>query len=62
MQVKWYYYLILLSAGMTWGFTIPGVKIVMSTGLPVMGVLFWQGVLVAFLQAFWRCYAARNFG
>lgn len=45
---KWYYYLILLGAGAVWGFTIPGVKIVMSTGLPVMGVLFWQGVLVAF--------------
>ena len=37
-QVKWYYYLILLGAGMVWGATIPGVKIVMSTGLPVIGV------------------------
>ena len=48
-QVKWYYYLILLGAGMVWGATIPGVKIVMSTGLPVIGVLFWQGVLVGII-------------
>ena len=56
-QVKWYYYLILLAAGMIWGATIPGNKVIMSTGLPIIGVLFWQGVLVgllAFALAIWR--------
>ncbi|MEM7243641.1 MAG: hypothetical protein AAF429_15805, partial [Pseudomonadota bacterium] len=56
-HVEWYYYLILLAAGMVWGATIPGVKIVMSTGLPVIGVLFWQGLLVglfAFVMALLR--------
>jgi len=45
-QVSWYYYLILLAAGMVWGATIPGAKVIMSTGLPVIGVIFWQAVLV----------------
>ena len=43
---KWYYYVILLVAGMVWGVTIPGMKVVMSTNLPVVGVIFWQAVLV----------------
>ena len=49
--IKWYYYVILLAAGMIWGATIPGIKVVMSNGMPISGALLWQAVLVCFVSA-----------
>ena len=49
MNSKTWLFLPLVVIGATWGLTIPAIKIAVSVGYPVLGVLFWQVFLAAFV-------------
>ncbi|MEJ6809169.1 MAG: DMT family transporter [Amylibacter sp.] len=48
MKSKSWLFVPLITIGATWGLTIPAIKIAVSGGYPVLGVLFWQVFLAAF--------------
>jgi drug/metabolite transporter (DMT)-like permease len=51
MNSKLWLFLPLLLIGATWGMTVPAMKVAISDGYPLAGVLFWQ-IFLAGLTAF----------
>lgn len=47
MNTKTWLFIPLIIIGATWGLTIPAIKVAVSGGYPVLGVLFWQVFLAA---------------